>query len=160
MSTAYYQRTPSVIDGREAFANAGDKANEEHVRAVLEAAWDVTLHPYGGHFTPIDMYAVRDGKPVANVEVKCRTHASDKYATIYLNFRKWHQLIVPWVFTGLPSIFVVKFVNEIRFIDVAKVDARNVRVGGCSRVVKAKSDIEPVIEIPIREMGVIRPRGA
>lgn len=159
MSTAYQDRRHTIIDGRAAFANDGDRRNEDAVRRAIERAWGVELHRYGGHFAPIDWYAVRDGRPAANVEIKARSHASTKFPTVFLNFRKWHNLITPWIYTGKPSLFVVKFTDGIRWIDVARVDARALRMGGCSRVVKALSDVEPVIEIPIADMRILNTTG-
>lgn len=158
MNGSYYDRRQRIIDGRSAFANAADAANEEQVRAAIEAAWGVELRRYGGHFDAIDWYALRAGKIAANVELKSRTHESGKHPTVFLNMRKWHSLLIAWLYTGRPSIFVVKFEDGIRWIDVAKVDARNVRIGGCSRIVKARSDVEPVIEVPIADMTILKAR--
>jgi hypothetical protein len=46
----------------------------------------------------------------------------------------------------------VQFTDTIRYIDVAAVDARAIMIGGTNRIVKAKSDIEPVILVPIADM--------
>lgn len=158
MST-YYDRRPTTIDGQSAFANAHDKANEEDVRAAIESAWGVEIRRYGGHFDAIDFYALRGQKIAAHLELKSRTHESTKYPTVFLNVRKWMALTMTWLNMGVPSLFIVRFTNEIRWIDVKNVDARNIRLGGCSRVVKAKSDIEPVIEVPIGQMNTLRKRG-
>ena len=152
---SYYDRAGTVVDGRPAFANAEDKANEEATRQAIEAAWGAELKRYGGHFDAIDWYAVKGGKIAAHVEMKARSHDASKYPTVFLNFRKWHALLMAWQYTGKPSLFVVRFQDSIRWIDVSRVDARRIRMGGCARIVKAKSDIEPVIEIPIAEMKVL-----
>lgn len=158
MANGYYDRKATIVDGRAAFANASDKANEQEVKAAIESAWGVELKRYGGHFSQIDYYALRDEDLAGHVEMKARTHDSSKYSTVFLNFRKWFGLTLARVCTERPSIYVVKFTNEIRWIDVSEVDARKIRLGGCSRIVKAKSDVEPVIEIPIAEMHVLQPR--
>lgn len=159
MGGSYYDRRMTTVGGRDAFADEADRANEEEVRAAVEAAWNVDLKRYGGHFDAIDFYAVRAGKIAAHVEIKSRSHASGKFPTVFLNQRKWHSLLMTWLYTGLPSIFVVRFTDGIRWIDVREVDARKIRMGGCSRVVKAKSDVEPVIEVPVDQMNTLKRKG-
>ena len=38
---------------------------------------------------------------------------------------------------------------------VSIVNASNVRMGGCAHTVKSSTDVEPVIEVPVQEMGVL-----
>lgn len=156
MSTSYYDRKPTLADGQSAFANSRDHANEEHVRAIIEAAWKVKMHRYGAHFAAIDWYCVRAGNIVAHIELKSRSHDSGRYETVFLNVRKWMSLTMAWLHMDVPSYFIVKFTDEIRWIDVSQIDARKVRLGGCNRIVKAKSDVEPVIEVPVGQMNTLK----
>jgi hypothetical protein len=50
---------------------------------------------------------------------------------------------------GCPALFVVKFIDRIGYVRAGQIDVKNISLGGCSKVVKSFSDIEPVINVPI-----------
>lgn len=148
----YYSRTATLVEGMPSFCTIEDRGREDEVKAMIERAWKVELHRYGGHFSEIDWYAVRDGQPVANVELKSRSHASSLHKTVFLNLRKWIILMVAHAGTGLVPIYVVRFTDKVMWIDVRTVDAREIKMGGLKHRVKGQSDIEPVIEVPVASM--------
>lgn len=156
----YYSRRTQVINGNSVFATSEDHEGAEQVRAAIESAWGVQLHPYEASFSSLDYYATRRGAIVGNVEIKCRSHESTKHASVFLNLRKWFALYLAWVHTGTPSIYVIRFVDSIKWIDVREVDARRIRVGGCARIVKSPVDKEPVILIPVNSMRTLKDRRA
>jgi len=148
----YAARIPSTnSDGTPLFASDYDKAAEAEVRAVIEREWNCDLHHFG-RLCPVDFYAIRDGRLVGLVEVKSRSHASDKFPTVFLNVRKWLALSMAQSGLGVPAMFVVRFTDGVRFIPVGAVNASAVRIGGAAAVVKSHTDIEPVIEVPVAEM--------
>ena len=149
---SYYDREFRTLpDGTRTFKTEADDANEQQAKAIIEKAWKCKLHAYP-RFHPIDWYAERHHKLVAHVELKTRSHSSDKYDSVFLNFRKWLALTLASTGAGVPSLFVVQFTDKILYIDVSTVDARRIDVRGTSRIVKAESDIEPVVLVPISEM--------
>lgn len=149
---SYYDRVGAVnSDGTPLFGNAGDEQAEREARALIEGAWRVELRKFAP-LSPVDFYAVRDGRVAGVVEFKRRSHSSDAYPTVFLNVRKWLALMMAANGLGVGAAFVVAFTDGTRWIDLKDVDARRVRMGGCSRVVKSQSDIEPVIEVPVSEM--------
>lgn len=151
----YADRTSSDnADGTPLFASDYDLANEERAKAAIEAAWSCTLHRFG-RLCAIDFYALRAGRLVGFVEVKSRTHESARFDTVFLNVRKWLALMLAEVGLGAPSIFVANFTDTIKFMPVAEIDARRVRLGGTAQIVKSHSDIEPVIEVPVSAMRTI-----
>ena len=151
----YYDRTPgAATDGSPTFGTAADTGNEDAARARLEAAWNCTLHHFG-QLSPIDWYALRHGRMVALVEIKTRTHSVDKFPTVFLNLRKWLALMLGGVGHGVPIFFAVQWTDSLRWINVADIDARAIAMGGCSRVVKSRSDVEPVINVPVANMRAV-----
>ena len=152
----YYNRRPvQHIDGTLVFQNEQDRESERDVAKKLEIAWQCSVHSFGA-LSPIDWYAVRDGRTTALLELKARTHPADKYPTVFLNVRKWLALSLGACGMGVPAIFVVKFTDQIRWTPLASVDARDHRIAGCATLVKSVNDIEPVIEVPVSQMTELR----
>jgi hypothetical protein len=154
--TTYYEReTQTHVDGTPIFRTANDAKNENEVARELAAAWRCNVRSFG-MLAPIDFYAERDGRLVGLLELKSRPHPSGKYATVFLNVRKWLALSLGALGMGTVSVFVVRFDDGICWIQVADIDATKFRLGGCARVVKSLSDLEPVIEIPVVTMRKLR----
>lgn len=156
MSDIPYAERPlsTHTDGSPLHQIASDLKNEEHVAAVLGVAWDCELHRFGV-LAPIDFYATRHGRMTGVVEIKCRSHASDAYSTVFLNVRKWLALGLAQTGIGVPAIFAVEFTDSLRFIPWSDVDASQVSIAGCARRVKSDADIEPIIGVPVKQMKII-----
>lgn len=148
MSATYYDRTPDALGF---FATEEDRKNEREVADQLEKVWFCALRSFGC-VAPIDWYAFRDRRLLALIELKSRSHPSTKYPTVFLNVRKWLALSLASAGLGVPAIFVVRFTDGIWWVPLRKVNATDVRIGGCSREVKSETDIEPVIEVRIVDM--------
>jgi hypothetical protein len=145
---SYYDRTLQADGG---FATDEDRVNEQEAAAAVGKAFGCILHKFP-KLDAIDFYAERNGKTVGFVEIKARSHASTTYSTVFLNLRKWWALLEVSLRCKVPAIFAVKFTDTLLWIPIAKVDATKHRMGGCTRRVKADTDREPVIEIPISSM--------
>lgn len=153
---SYYQRTSIIhIDGTAMFTQPEDTAAEKAVAAQISAQWGIQLQSFG-LFAAIDWYAQRNGHVVGVLELKARSHASTYYPTVFLNVRKWLAMMLARIGLGVPAWYVVKFTDIVMYIEIAEVDARRMRMGGCKTYVKSRSDIEPVIEIPIEAMTPLR----
>jgi hypothetical protein len=149
---SYYDRKAALhLDGTQVFANSADVAAEQNVGKLLEAAWRCSIRSFGA-LSPIDWYAERDGRLVGLVEIKARSHASDRYPTVFLNVRKWLALQLGAIGLGCPALYAVKFEDGVFWIEVANVDAKAHSIGGCLRIVKSANDIEPVIAVRILDM--------
>lgn len=148
MSSYYERSNVTHLDGSRIFHTPTDTDAEQSVAAELERAWGCELHKFGA-LAAVDWYATRHGRMVGLLELKNRSHASDSYETVFLNVRKWMALTLSSVGLGAPPIFVVRFTDGIRWVPVAEIDASHHRIAGCSRIVKASNDIEPVIEVPV-----------
>lgn len=149
---SYYARSAvSNSDGTPLFSTRDDAAAEAATARLVEQTWGAQLYKFGP-LAPIDFYAIRAGRLVGVLEVKTRSHESDRYPTVFLNVRKWLALRMASMGLGVPAVFVARFEDSVRWIDVEQVDASAARMGGCLRIVKARSDIEPVIEVPVANM--------
>ena len=153
---AYADRPLSThTDGTPLHQIPSDLEAEQFVADKLGAAWDCNLHRFG-KLAPIDFYATRHERMSAVVEIKCRSHATDKFDTVYLNVRKWLALGMAQNGLGVPAIFAVQFTDELRFISWGDVDATKFSIAGCARRVKSDADIEPIILVPVRSMGLVQ----
>lgn len=151
-AASYYARKNVVhLDGTNVFQTHEDQENERLVATIIEGAWACELRSFGA-LSPIDWFAVRDGRVVGVLELKSRQHTSDKFATVFLNVRKWLALMLAEAGIGVPSIFAVKFTDKIMWVPVHDIEASRLRIGGCTRKVKSNSDVEPVIEVPVSIM--------
>lgn len=156
MAQSYYDREGSLnTDGKPMFSNEQDLANEEHTRVLLEKEWKCEVHSFG-RWSAIDYYAVRHGNMVAVLELKSRTHEKGKYPTVFLNVRKWLALMLAQSGLGCPAVFVVGFVDGLYYVMVSEIDASKITIGGTTRRVKSQTDIEPVINVPIKQLKAIR----
>jgi hypothetical protein len=153
--TDYYSRTGAThLDGTPIFATAEDQANEKDVAGRLARAWGCRLHQFGV-LSPVDWFAERDGRLVGVLELKSRTHEAGRHPTVFLNVRKWLALHLCATGLGVPALFVVRFTDSLMWVPVSDVPTDVVKVSGCRSVVKSRSDVEPVIEVPVAAMKAI-----
>lgn len=127
-----------------------DRRHQREIADELERAWDCQVIDYG-ELTPIDGYVLKGGRLVALVEMKDRPHPSGRFPTVFIGLRKWLALQLGQVGMGVPSLFVPRFTDGIRWCRVSDIDARRFRMGG-RHVCSGPNDWEPVIEVPVCEM--------
>src|SRR5262245_190462 len=99
-----------------------DENNERLIACMVERAFgcDVCKYP---RFSPIDWYAARDGRLVAVLELKARTHATTTYPTVFLSVRKWLALGLAELGLDVPAFYVVQFTDGVRLCRVRDVAA-------------------------------------
>lgn len=136
-------------DGTLVFKTREDERKENAVAKILERAFDCTIHSYGS-LAPVDYWAEKDGRIHGYFEIKCRSHESTRYPSVFLNVRKWCNL-VNFSHTGYPSHFVVEFTDGVFCIDVHNIDPRDVVLGG-TRARDGRNGYEPMINVPIAHM--------
>jgi hypothetical protein len=145
----YYERTGNRGPSDSLrWASEEDVRNEIEVAAILGPAWNCEICPFG-QLSPVDWYARRNGLLVAGLEIKARNHVRGEYPDVYLNVRKWLALMLLEVGMGVPSYFVVRWKDQIGFVNVPEIDGRLFSIAGCTKRVKSDSDIEPVIHVSI-----------
>ena len=152
---SYYDREAAThLDGTPIFRSREDESNENEVAAQLAEAWGCEIRSFG-MLAPVDWYAVRQGRLVGVLELKSRPHESTRFPTVFLNVRKWLALRLAAVGLNVPDLFVVRFTDAVRWILVSDIDASNIQIAGCSRTVKSRSDVEPVIHVPISSLRLL-----
>jgi hypothetical protein len=155
-AVSYYEREATThLDGTPIFQNEDDRRAEREVGELVAQAFGCRLGSFG-RLTLIDWYAERNGRLVGLLELKARSHATTAYPTVFLNVRKWMALWLGAFGLGVPSLFVVRFTDDVRWIALSDIDARSARVAGCKRTVKSETDVEPVIEVPVGAMKPLR----
>lgn len=145
---AYANRRPHQhSDGTLIFKTKEDERKENAVARILERAFDCTIHSYGS-LSPVDYWAEKDGRIHGYFEIKCRSHESSRFPSVFLNVRKWCNL-VNFSHTGYPSYFVVEFTDGVFCIGVHEIDPRDVVIGGTR---SRGNGYEPMINVPIAHM--------
>jgi hypothetical protein len=146
-----------TLDGAPIFTTKKDSEKERNVADRIEKAWDCNLQ-HLGIYSPVDWWAVRHGQPVGWIEIKSREYdKNEHYSTILLNVRKWLSLMLLTATTDIPAIFVSNIRDQIKWIPVSLIDARNIKViipkGG---IVKSRNDREPCILVPYEKMNILK----
>jgi hypothetical protein len=150
-ATYYDRQADPLPDGTFGFTSAMDRQHEREVSELISRVWKCELRPFGP-LCAVDWYAIRDGRLAAILELKSRSHDSGKYPTVFLNVRKWFALYMGSIGLNVPAFFVVRFQDGVRWISLAEIDARQHQMGGCRKIVKSHTDIEPIIHIPVEMM--------
>jgi hypothetical protein len=155
MNSDYYNRIAATfVDGSLIFKTEDDERSEDETAKAIESAWRCECRSFG-KLAPVDWFFVRAGRFVGVGELKTRTHESGQYKTVFLNVRKWLALSLAAHGLGVPAVFVVRFTDVVKWIDVVGIDASVVRIGGCKTIVKSRNDIEPIIEVAVKAMKVL-----
>jgi hypothetical protein len=128
-----------------------DNERERDVARHVAQYCGFQLRSFGAQFSPIDYYAVRDGRVAAVLEIKVRTHAADTYPTVWLSARKWLVLTLAAAGFCCAALFVVRFADGDRFVNLDDVDPRWHELTGWT-MPRAANDIEPLIHVPVATM--------
>jgi hypothetical protein len=139
----------TLLDGVSVFGSVDDAAARE-VAAAIADRWGCELRSFG-IMSPIDFYAVRAGRVAGFAEIKCRSHGSATYPTVYLSVRKWLALLVTSTGMGCPAIFVVRFTDGIYWVGIERIDPRRHLLGGHANP-RQPHDVEPLIHVPVAIM--------
>lgn len=155
---SYYQRQAVVhSDGTKIFQTEDDRRSECEVAALVERRWGCTLKPFGALAT-VDYYVQKHQRMVGVAELKTRSHELKRYPTTFLNVRKWMSLNDASFGLHVPAVLIVRFTDGCFWIPITAIDASRHIVGGCMRIVKSHTDIEPQIEIPIGQLRRLTPK--
>lgn len=130
---------------------AGSTAMEKDTAQRIEAAYHCSM-VYLGKFSAVDWVAVRDGRPVAVLELKCRSHAYGTYPDVYLSMRKHIALSLAGIGHGVQSIYVVRFTDQVRSVRVP--GAWPLTVAGWAEELPEGDNLwqEPMHLVPVADM--------
>ena len=137
------------------FCTPKDKARESGIDAILEKAWKVKIYCYGDTLDEVDRYICKEDRVVGFAEYKCREYSSTAFETVFLSWRKFIALKRVSEYSGKPPLFVVRFLDCMKWIDVNRIDPKKLgifRRGRPQRKDDSPNDMEPIIEVPISGM--------
>ena len=127
-----------------------DRVNEDRIASQISSAWHCSMRRYPA-YSLIDFYAEREGNVVANVEVRCRSHALGAYPSVLLSVPKYLTMHAASIALGVPSLYVWGFADdEVRWVDVTRLAPRAARV--LSRAQGPRINTEPVLHIELAEL--------
>jgi len=157
---SFYDRKPQThIDGSLIFKTAEDDANEASIAKLVEAHFNCQAHPMA-RLAAIDWVFNRNDRIVGVGELKIHRMHSRKFDTVLLSLRKWLALLLAGEGMGVPPIYVSQWSDWTAWVDVRTIDAHSIRIGGCqSRGTDSRSNIEPLILIPLSKFREVAPHG-
>lgn len=136
-----------------------DIINEDRVKDYLSYKWQCEVKRYKSSFDLIDAVCFRLKEPKAFAEIKCRTTKWDQYPTVFMAWRKYHDLLTATLTTGLPSFYVWGFQNGLGRIGSVKVKPKlSGKSGPWSLTMSGRvdrgfnNDIEMLVEVPVRDI--------
>jgi hypothetical protein len=128
---------------------------ENSVAKRIAADWECSpkklTHPYR-----IDFALEKDGLIKGWLEVKCRDFPSTRYSTLMISVLKWETGILHAQATGLPFIIAIRFTDCIKYYRYSSKHELSVTWGGRTRTSRDRSDLEPVVHIPMELFKTLR----
>jgi len=131
-----------------------DNNNEAEVADWLSKCWRCEIKSFGP-FSNVDWYMKRNGRLIGIAELKCRSFSYTKYQTVFISVTKWFHLIHGHFGLGVPAVFIIRFTDQVRWIDVFHIDATRHSIKGRKDRGPNSTSIEPAIEIPIDQMTIV-----
>lgn len=135
---------------RPRYETEDDRKREQFVADQLMAIGGIQLDKMPDSYGPDYFH------PRRIVEVKCRKHSHDTYATLILSLRKWRDGIYLAHLMHAETLFVIAagFIDGIwtRSISHGSLPDYEIVMGGRTRHTRDAGDIEPVVHIPIADM--------
>lgn len=139
------------IDGTRIFKNRKDRRNEERVAKILAEAWNCEVHSWG-ELALIDWYFVKNGRPEAVGELKCRENiTSTDFDTVYLKMSKYNALLIVGNAHQIRAFFVVEFKDGLFYISIYDIVSKKTVMAGWNKP-RAKHDNEPILHVPVADM--------
>ena len=147
------------MHGTTKYATPETLANERRVKAFLEGLWGVELRERG-HYDPIDWDIVAEGKFAGVIELKNYNRTARQEPTVILNVRKYIALRDSNrnSIDDLPALYMVNFLDEIRYIDIRNVNPTEPVMGG-QKGGSRSTDWEPVYRVPVSSMTLLAKKG-
>ena len=135
-----------------AYITQEDLLNEGTVAEQIERRWGGKVHRFP-MFTPVDFWIEKDKRVVAVAELKTRNITMSTYDTIWLSVAKWTAMTLMATGLQIKALFIVKFVDETRYIPIGEIDTTKVGIGMNNE--RSKETEEPVIHVPVKSMRVL-----
>lgn len=134
---------------RPIYESDTDLCNEQSIVVALESRFKCSFKKTPKFFS-VDYVAVRENKPVAWVEIKCRKYTMlqiHSFGGYLISLKKIISAKHLFDVTGLPFILIVKAADEIYFSQFQTFSFTNLVIGGRKDRQDAE-DVEPCVLIP------------
>jgi len=125
-----------------------DKESEQHVARLMEERWQCTVRPTG-YLDAWDFVGIKEGRTVFIAELKTRDITSTTYDTVFLSAHKWLQLSHAAAAMHLTALFVVRFKDCVKYVNMKHIDASDHRMAGRDDRTGAPNDLELIIDVPV-----------
>ena len=136
---------------RPTYENKEHLAKEQELAEFVAVKWRCEMRKQD-KYNQFDYVAVRGGNVTAFVELRCRSNPIGKYPNCFITSSKLAHAHAMHGATGLPILFLVRWVDAIGFADLTK--RYSITVGG--RTDRGdKADVEAVAEIPIGDFKLL-----
>jgi hypothetical protein len=154
---AFYARTARRGENGSLICQTNEDAQiEREIAAIVSAEWNCKVRHFPP-FSPIDWYAERSGRVAGLLEVKNRSVSTGQYPTVFCTLRKWLSLSYCSMAFFVPGIFVVRFTDDLLWVDIGKIQPPMMREGGTAyRPNIGRRVAEPMLEIPMAELRRVR----
>lgn len=139
------------------WATAQTLENEHAVKTFLQDVWSVEVQERY-HYDPIDWDVWQGGEQIGVVELKNYNRNAFDTPTVILNIRKFIALRDWNREFELPALYMVNFLDEIRYIDIRRVSTAEPVMGG-QKGGPRSTDWEPVYMVPVADMKLLAKKG-
>lgn len=152
------------MHGVTKYATAETLLKEQQVRKFVEKVWAVELHERP-HFDPIDWDILSNGVTVGCIELKSYNRTANQSPTVIMNLRKYialrdqfRNVATETGNTFYKALYMVNFIDEIRYIEWGNVRTGNPVMGG-QKGGSRSTDWEPIYQVPVSEMVLVTKKG-
>lgn len=137
---------------RKRYESQADRDKEKQVSSVLETLWNCQLIKMPVSYN-LDYLALRNGQPVAAVEMRHRSNKINKYPTFMFGLSKILNAVKFRVALNVPCFLVVVFTDATAYVDLSE-KPDSVKEGGRTDR-NDGADIEPVAHYRINQLTLI-----
>lgn len=144
-----------------AYFNDKDNQNEIEVANWLSRCWKCEIKRFGT-LNGIDWYIEKHERLIAIAELRCRPYSYAKYPNAFMDISKWSMLICSGLGLSVPALYIVRYSDQVRWIEVRNIDATKHTITG--RRDRKPSGIvgnavRPAIIIPVNQMVPVTENG-
>lgn len=140
---------------RPKYETPEEREREAEVRQACETAWSCELKKLAS-YEKLDYAAVRDEKPVAFVEIKCRNHKFGKFPTLMFGTTKIKQALFYSYAFGLDTLLVVRDGEGACFFTKIEPSKVELRYGGRTTNTRDPDDVSMVCHIATEHFSRLR----
>jgi len=140
---------------RPRYETPEDMQREAEVRQACEKAWSCKLEKLAA-YEKLDYAAIRDEKPVAFVEIKCRNHEFGKFPTLMFGTTKIERALFYLRTFGLDTLLVVRDASGECYYTKIEPSKIHLHYGGRTTNTRDSDDVTMVCHIATEHFSRLR----